>query len=311
MPHQLALPAHDGPVLALAFAPDGAVLASGGADGALHLHPRDAVRPAPALLRFEDELRALVFAGRRTVVAGPGSSLHAIHIDERGTQRSPLRHDATTPIDGRVLCLAAVTGDTVLAGTRRAAFGTLYRWHIDRAPESVHNGDGWLRALATGAERHIVAAHRSGDTVVFQLGNPAPRLPFEHSRQQTAVAMRGRTVLGAGEDTRLRQWWLPHGTEQARARVLHDGGGEWIWCVAIAPDGRFAVAGDGGGRVVTIDLSSGQRRRLLTADAPVRCVAISPDSRCIAAGDDTGNIWWLDPDAGTPLPPYDEEAATQ
>jgi tRNA A-37 threonylcarbamoyl transferase component Bud32 len=111
-----------------------------------------------------------------------------------------------------------------------------------------------------------------------------------------AVAADGRTLVTAGEDSRLRTWGSAK-LEEGRT-FLGDFGS--VDAMALAPNGKRVATcatrlttGEMG--VQLWDLSTGaEQKRLRGPAANVRCVAISQDSKAIAAGADDSMVWvWM------------------
>jgi WD40 repeat protein len=111
----------------------------------------------------------------------------------------------------------------------------------------------------------------------------------------------GSFVLAASTDTRPVVCLWDWKTRRKLGLFGHDG---FIWCVAVTPNGRYAVTGAGSASrgegqedrdcsVRVWDLLRGQEHiRLTGAEKPVFSVAISPDGKHVLAGGGDGMRLW-------------------
>ncbi len=78
-----------------------------------------------------------------------------------------------------------------------------------------------------------------------------------------------------------------------RARTLK-GHVSDVWGIALTPDGKTLVSGDGDwhrpGDVKLWDVRAGKERAALKHSGEVLCVAVSPDGRYLAAGSWDGRV---------------------
>ncbi|MGC9497717.1 WD40 repeat domain-containing protein [Streptomyces sp. WG7] len=266
------LPGHEGVGSAVAFAPDGETLASGGHDGTVRLWDTAGPGAAGAGEPLGEPLRitgapvgAVAYSpdGALLVAAGHGGAVRLWDARERERPR---------PV-GRPL--VSHDGETVVAVAFAPDGGTL----------ATAGDDGTVR--------------------LWDVGDPAGPAPLgeparadARSVRDVAFAPDGRTLATAGYTGTVRLWRLagddgmrPLG-EPGRA---HE---EAVWSVAFSPDGRtLATAGyDDTVRLWEVSAPGGPTPLgdpLTTHTAAVWAVAFSPDGHTLATAghDDTVVLW--------------------
>jgi WD40 repeat protein/serine/threonine protein kinase len=278
--------------LAVAFSPDGALLASGWGDGRVQVWDARAGRGSHAFAAYVGAVTGLAFSpdGGRLVTAGQdepvkvwdtrtGRLAFALPAGREGQTTAVAvspdgRHLATGGTDGCVRLADAATGREFL--TLRGHKGGITGVAFSPA------GGGLLASCAT--DRTV----RVWDTVA---GRPLRTLSG-HTEGATAVAYSpdGRRLLSASHDRTVRLWDAASGAALRTDRV--PGGG--VSGLALSPDGRrYATAGSD--QTVRLwDAASGAELRTYRGHAAwVRRVAYSPDGRRLAsAGDDWAVLLW-------------------
>jgi RNA polymerase sigma factor (sigma-70 family) len=262
------LKGHPHGVRSLAFSPDGARLASGGAEGDGSLRLWDLTTGNATVLR--------------TGIKGRERTTASASIEDG--RLSNARHEPTL---GEVPALAFSPDGTQLVcgfgegdpGLRvfDAATGKQLREFGDR--RNAVNG------LAISRDGRRVYAGMGGSVRVFELATGKELGPAGGHGQyisQVRLSPDGRVAATAGGDRTIRLWDVHSGKEVKRFEG-HEGG---LRCVAFAPDGRLLASGGGDRTVRLWEVASGRLVWCLRGhDGEVHDLAFSPDGRLLASCD--------------------------
>jgi WD40 repeat protein len=289
-------------VQAVAYAPDGRLVASGDDGGAVRLWDAETGQPAGGpLVGHEGPVRAVAFSpdGRRLASAG-----------EDGTVRL---WDATTgqavgaPLTGHEGAVHAVAfspeGQRLASG---GADGTVRLWDAAAgqpvgAPMAA-DGDP-VNAVAISPGGRLIA---SGDDGAVRLWNAATGQPVAapmtgHGAIVHAVAFDpdGRRIASAGHDRTVRLWDADTARPVGEPLTGHK---NWVSDVAFSADGQRLVSASADYNLLLWDTQTGQAigDPLTGHGQEVFSAVFSPDGRRIVSGmgDGTVRLW----DAQAPVP---------
>jgi WD40 repeat protein/serine/threonine protein kinase len=319
----LTLVGHQGGVAAVAFAPDGQRVVTGGKDGTARVWDSISARE---LLRIRGHRRqvtsvALAPEGRWLVTGstdGTARIWDAITGQElrslQGQNTGPVWSVAVTPDGKRVITgsednmarvwdsasgqvLRTLKGQTPLPVLGTYIVGLLSSPQVPGAflaagglypGRTGHTGP--VLAVATFPDGRLVTASKDGTARVWDVDSGRELLPpLQHNSGVVSVAASpdGRRILTVGGIVRL---W-----DAATGRELWNGStGLVIVSGTFAPDGKRMVTGDQAGFVKFWDTANGREILTLVGQNPVlNCVAVSPDGQRVATAcwDGTARLW--------------------
>jgi WD40 repeat protein len=285
------LAGHDGGINALAVAPDGTWLASGGSDWTVRVWDAATGAQRTILTGHEGPVRALAVAPDGTWLASGGSDRTVRVWDAAtGAQRAVL-----TGHEGPVRALALIPGWPWIASA--SGDGTVRVW--DAATGEYHTGwvahQGGAEALAVAPDGTWLASGGSDRTVrVWDAATGAQRTILtghEGPVRALAVAPDGHWLASGGSDRTVRVWDAATGAQ----RTVLTGHGSPVWALAAGPDGAWLVSGGSfDPRIRIWDVATGRERAVIAGhEGGVDAVAVAPYGHWLASGssDRTVRIW--------------------
>jgi WD40 repeat protein len=283
---------HTDAVRCLAYAPDGAALASGSDDGTVRLW--DLAVGWGALTLSDDrltEVEVLAFVpGRRALVAGtadgslPRWDLGTEATDRVAAHTGGVRCLAWDP-DGKTLATAGWDGRVRLWDGRTLSPGSeLKVGPPATAALTFVPGSGLLMLGGDDGAVRLVDWLRLRETASFPGRSPVLRL---------AGSPDGRLLAVGDSAGGVRLWDLDAGAERAVLR-----GHTWaVYGLTFSPDGTLLLSGGADGTVYLWDVPGQRARGHFRWHARwVTCVAFAPDGMTAAAGseDHTVVVWDVD-----------------
>ncbi|WP_327733973.1 hypothetical protein OG749_08880 [Streptomyces nojiriensis] len=265
----------------LAYAPDGAAVATGGWDGAVRLDavPARSLVPDDVLPRMPGGVSGLVFsaAGKELAVAGADGSVHQYSLSPR---RELWSWRGPTPLTS----LAHAAGAPVLAAGARS--GEVYVWHgADAsgaaAPRTLSGHTGAVTATAllpsgtaafsAGLDGTVRLWDTSSGRQSWSAGLTDPRRPGDRSAvaaTSLAVDAKGRRLAVGGSDGAVRIWALGDGgvPAQAEPRYLYGPLAAITSAAWQGSDGALAV-GDRAGVLAVWNTGTGAVAQIVQAGA--------------------------------------------
>jgi WD40 repeat protein len=245
----LVVPAPRAPVWSVAFSRDGQRFAIAAEDGTVRQYDSDRARPVgPALhADTEDALSVQYVRDDTRIAAGTGA--------------------------GHIFLWDAASGEPV--GPPVEAHGSDDVWELVDAP----SGDRLLSASSDGTAR--VWSSDNAQAV-------GPTIAGTATGQRLAGVLwspDGRSIVGGGDDGRVRRWDVASATQLSESAIGHD---DRIIDVAGSRDGRRIVTlgRDQDVRLWTVGAPVPVDPVLTDIDEPLHGIALSPDGERIAAGGD-------------------------
>ncbi|CAM5660496.1 hypothetical protein SAVIM338S_06762 [Streptomyces avidinii] len=289
-PFLARLGGHGGPVNAVAFAPGGTLLATGGSDGKVLLR-RVADRRTVGAFTAPGRVRTVAFSpDGRTLAAGstdgpvrlwPTAGSGPVVLLPASTAGA--RAIAFAP-DGRTLAVAAADGTVQLwdpAGDHRE-FAAL-TGHVGRVDALAYAPDG----------RSLVSAGADQTVRLWDTARARPVAVMEGHTGEVlgaAFAPDGRTVATGGVDRTVRVWDVA-GHHEVAALSGHS---DDVNAVAYTPDGTTVVSAGGDGTTRLWDVRSGRLTATLAGHTDyVLAVAVDPAGSVLAtAAFDQSVVLW-------------------
>jgi len=283
MAREVAQLAHQGPVVAVAFSPDGALVATGSVDRTARVFEARTGREM-ARLAHQDRVNTVAVSRDGTLVA-TGSVDRTARVFEARTGREVARvaHGGSVVAvafnpDGALVATSSAdrTARVIEARTGREVARLA---HQDRVRAVAFSADGTLVATSSGDNTARVFEARTGREVA-QLAHPDRVVAVAFSADGTLVA------TGSKDDT-ARVFEVRTGRELAQ--LAHP---DSVVAVAFSADGTLVATGSKDSTARVFVARTGREVARLAHEGAVQAVAFSPDGTLLATGseDNTARI---------------------
>lgn len=253
-----------GDVYALAFSPDGALLAGGGEDKTVRLWDTRSGTVLRTLSGHSEAVFSVHFSADGRTLATASSRTQANRAQAGGSTKAALSEAKIWDVASGTLkqTLNALTGPpfavALSANGRMLATGG-----DDNSVQLWDAAKGTLQKRLTGSTDELLALSFSPD---------------------------GSRLAAAGEDRLIRLWELQNGT----LRQTLTGHNSPIYNIAFTPDGSTLASGSADKTVRLWNLASGRQKGMLGRVATVFSVAMSPDQSTLAAADEEDAVFLWD-----------------
>lgn len=285
----------DKPIKALAYSPNGKLLAVGADDGILRVIESDTGKAVYTSPSRNARIEKVAFSPNGKLVAlGDSTSQVAVYIPEgkgnqlamsvQGVDLGEVMGVGFTADSGAVFTCGRDGRARLTAGPTPDG-GSAPNTATKLRDYSGHSGP--VTGLSVTADGKFLVTSGDDKTVrVWEVGSGKQLRSFQgHMTKATAVAVRGdgRQVASASDDGAVRVWDL-NTTDDHKAMTESK---ESLWAVAVSPDGKRLAAAGADKKIRVYNPETGKLETTLDATAAMTALAFLPDSnRLLAAGGD-------------------------
>ena len=276
------LSGHEKNVQAIAYAPDGKMLASAGIDGTIRLWNLKMGESMATLTGHNASVSSVAFSpdGKQLVSGGAGGTVRLWSIRTQQQiwsadtpQKQMLAEEQKLPLPG--------------------VFRTNKPTRPFRSPFEIL-GLRWVLAVAYSSDGKTLASSGSTDGTI-QLWNAANGAHIRTLKGHTekvntlAVSPDGKTLVSGSADDTLRMWDIATGNLKRKL----SGHSNDVRSVVFSRDGKILASGSADASVRLWDAGTGRFLPTLRGHFwKIRAVAVSPDGKTVLSADDDTILLW-------------------
>lgn len=300
----------------VAFAPDGATMATAGENSSIRLWSMARPgRPVPLGRPLSNDgniVYSVAFSpdGKTMASGGADKTLRLWNVSNP-RKAVPWGPPLAGPANTVYSVAFSPDGNVLAAGS---ADGTVRLWNVTDPGHPVPLGDpltwaqsGYIQAVAWSPNGHLLAAGSAGDAArpggtvrlwdVTNPGDPIPVGPVLTGPTDKVFSVAfspDSAMLAVGSaDDKVRVWDIANPRHPAPDGPPLTGPTSWVNAVAFSPDGRSLAAGSSDSKVWIWDLATRRVTEVLPHPAPVTAVVFLRNSNTLAtsAADGVARIW--------------------
>jgi WD40 repeat protein len=296
------LKAHTDGVKALAFSPDGKLLASGSQDGSIRLWslPGGRLQATPKGLN-EDSVYALAISPDGKLLASGSAYATTLRSLPEGKWLATRNYVDDSAYETLATSAVGITPDGNLLVSGH--YGSCRIWSLPgcelQATLPTGRASYWRTwAVAISPDGTLLASgSQDGSLKLWSLPEgklQATLTAHEHGVRAVTFTPDGRLLAsGGGYDETIKLWSLPQG----KLQTTLTGHKHYVSGLAISPDGKLLASGSNDDTIELWSLPEGKLRTTLTGhNDSVNAVAFAPDGKRLASGGGDGLIilWELE-----------------
>lgn len=271
------LSGHAGPVLAVAFSPDGKTLATASEDAKIMLWDARGGTLKNTLVGHDGPVRSVAFSPNGAILASGSDDFKVIMWDvSSGTQHGPqLRHPYNVSAvafssNGKLLATGTKDKDNRIRIWEAQSGELKATWNSPDASIDSISFSPVDKVLASGSDDFKVRLWN----IERGESNAEPLRGARAAVISLAFSKNGRLLAGAGQENAVRVWNVD--SQELQTFTAPDPGP--LLSVAFSPSGKLLVTGGTAARIWAVNTSTIEA----TVSGPVRAVGWSPDGRLIA-----------------------------
>ncbi|NEO29627.1 MAG: hypothetical protein F6K36_04085 [Symploca sp. SIO3C6] len=281
-----------GMTLSVAFSPDGKILATGSADGEIHLWQVADAKKLLTLKVNNSWIWSIAFSPDGQILASAGED-HSVKL------WNPSSGECLQTLPGHSSQIWSVAfssdGHTLASGSEDQ---TVKLWDLGSSQclHTLRGHSGWVRSVAFSPKGDTLASSSDDSTVkIWDLSTGLCCKTLQgHSQIVWSLAFSpdSQSLASSSSDKTVKLWQLSSG----ECLQTLKGHASWVRSVAFSPDGYTLASGSEDQTIKLWNLNTAQCYQTLQGHTNwVRSVAFSPDGYILASGsgDHTVKLWGL------------------